>query len=237
MNESDPCRCRKSMASPPSPQPKQWKWPRLESTVKDGVFSWWNGHRPFMRVPPAGRRATYSPTRTAMSVAARTSAIDSSRIRPATAVPHLDALLERAALLFTASPDRGLERQPGKGAGQGACRHCTRRPGHRFAVRPQGRRPRNAAGLPVGPGSLPVDVRPGAVPAAVVAVAAVPAAIQEPAAGVATPAVVGALAVLRPEGPDGVRAQRQTPPQQGPDRPEEQRTAGDEAPDRPQREH
>src|SRR6266536_2467678 len=54
MNESDPCRCRKSMASPPSPQPKQWKWPRLESTVTDGVFSWWNGHRPFMRVPPAG---------------------------------------------------------------------------------------------------------------------------------------------------------------------------------------
>src|SRR6266498_2497741 len=38
-----------------------------------------------MRVPPPGRRATYSPTRATMSVAARTSAIDSSRIRPATA--------------------------------------------------------------------------------------------------------------------------------------------------------
>jgi hypothetical protein len=53
--------------------------------VNEGVFSWWKGHRPFMRVPPPGRRVTYSPTRATTSVASRISAIDSSRMRPATA--------------------------------------------------------------------------------------------------------------------------------------------------------
>src|SRR5512132_3590933 len=38
-----------------------------------------------MRVPPPGRRVTYSPTRATTSVASRSSAIDSSRMRPATA--------------------------------------------------------------------------------------------------------------------------------------------------------
>jgi hypothetical protein len=38
-----------------------------------------------MRVPPPGRRVTYSPTRATTSVASRISAIDSSRMRPATA--------------------------------------------------------------------------------------------------------------------------------------------------------
>ena len=50
--------CRKSITSPPSPQaPKQYQKPREGVTWKLGVFSSWNGHRPFM-VPPALRRVT-----------------------------------------------------------------------------------------------------------------------------------------------------------------------------------
>src|SRR5207247_822296 len=34
---------RNLKTSPPSPQPKQWKTAGSERTLKDGVFSWWNG--------------------------------------------------------------------------------------------------------------------------------------------------------------------------------------------------
>ena len=37
----------KRMASPPAPQPKQWYSPSSGLTEKDGVFSAWNGHRPW----------------------------------------------------------------------------------------------------------------------------------------------------------------------------------------------
>src|SRR6478752_6063103 len=54
--------CRKAIASPCSAQPKQWKVPWLARTVKEGVFSSWNGQRPFCAPAPAERSATYSPT-------------------------------------------------------------------------------------------------------------------------------------------------------------------------------
>ena len=48
----------KSITSPPSAQaPKQYQYPREGVTWKLGVFSSWNGQRPFM-VPPALRRVT-----------------------------------------------------------------------------------------------------------------------------------------------------------------------------------
>jgi hypothetical protein len=48
----------KSMTSPPSAQaPKQYQYPREGVTWKLGVFSSWNGQRPFM-VPPTLRRVT-----------------------------------------------------------------------------------------------------------------------------------------------------------------------------------
>ena len=37
---------RKPKASPPTPQPKQWKIPFLGLTMKEGVFSPWKGQRP-----------------------------------------------------------------------------------------------------------------------------------------------------------------------------------------------
>ena len=41
------------MTSPPSLQPKQWQAAAPGVTLKDGVFSSWNGHRPFSEPPPA----------------------------------------------------------------------------------------------------------------------------------------------------------------------------------------
>src|SRR5207245_8021225 len=52
----------KEMTSPPSPQPKQWKYPRAGLTWNDGVFSSWNGQRPFSEPPPAFLSWTYCST-------------------------------------------------------------------------------------------------------------------------------------------------------------------------------
>src|SRR6266508_966575 len=57
---------RKPKASPPAPQPKQWKMPRLGLTVKDGVFSAWKGQSPFQCWPPR-LRLTNWPTSSTMS--------------------------------------------------------------------------------------------------------------------------------------------------------------------------
>ena len=50
--------------SPCSPQPKQCQVSRSGETMNDGVFSAWNGQRPFETVP-ARLRATVSPTTSA----------------------------------------------------------------------------------------------------------------------------------------------------------------------------
>jgi len=65
-------RIRKPKASPPTPQPKQWKMPFFGFTMNDGVFSLWNGHSPF-QLTPAFRRFTKRPTRSTMSTPARIS--------------------------------------------------------------------------------------------------------------------------------------------------------------------
>src|SRR5438093_538313 len=62
----------KPKASPPTPQPKQWKMLFRGLTVNDGVFSAWNGQRPF-QWDPALRRFTNRLTRSTMSTAARMS--------------------------------------------------------------------------------------------------------------------------------------------------------------------
>src|SRR6059058_845577 len=71
-NVSLSCRMRKPNASPPTPQPKQWKIPFLGLTVKEGVFSPWNGQSPF-QFTPAFFRFTKRPTRSTMSMPARIS--------------------------------------------------------------------------------------------------------------------------------------------------------------------
>src|SRR5262249_17076815 len=76
----------KEMASPPSAQPKQYQRLRAGVTLNDGDFSSWNGHRPFSDPPPALRSWRYSPTTSAIGDRSRTSAMSSSRIRPATSV-------------------------------------------------------------------------------------------------------------------------------------------------------
>ena len=58
--------------SPPSPQPKQWKAAGSWRTLNEGVFSWWNGHRPFQEVP-SFLSATCSEITRTMSAARRTS--------------------------------------------------------------------------------------------------------------------------------------------------------------------
>jgi hypothetical protein len=58
--------------SPPTPQPKQWKAPRSGFTLKLGVFSWWNGHRPLYDVP-IFLSCTCSDTYRTMSAVRRTS--------------------------------------------------------------------------------------------------------------------------------------------------------------------
>src|SRR5438094_271631 len=62
----------KPKASPPTPQPKQWKMLFRGLTVNDGVFSAWNGQSPF-QWDPALRRFTNRLTRSTMSTAARMS--------------------------------------------------------------------------------------------------------------------------------------------------------------------
>src|SRR3954447_7017240 len=71
------------MTSPPVWQPKQWKNCRDGFTLKEGDFSSWNGHRPLNEPPPALRRVTYCETTSSMRALSRTSAMSSSRIRPA----------------------------------------------------------------------------------------------------------------------------------------------------------
>jgi hypothetical protein len=63
---------RKPKASPPTPQPKQWKMPFLGLTVNEGVFSAWKGQRPF-QLAPAFLRFTYRLTRSTTSTAVRMS--------------------------------------------------------------------------------------------------------------------------------------------------------------------
>src|SRR5262245_587646 len=75
---------RNAMTSPPSPQPKQWNVPCVARTLNDGVFSSWNGHRPFSAPPPARRNDTYSPTTSSIRLRSRTCAMSLSPIRPAT---------------------------------------------------------------------------------------------------------------------------------------------------------
>ena len=47
VNLSFSCSSMNLITSPPTPQPKQWKKPRSRLTLNEGVFSPWNGHRPF----------------------------------------------------------------------------------------------------------------------------------------------------------------------------------------------
>src|SRR5215467_9247383 len=81
---------RNPKASPPTPQPKQWKMPRFGLTVKEGVFSLWKGQRPF-QCSPARLRFTNWPTFSTMSRRERISsricgekppAIRTARARP-----------------------------------------------------------------------------------------------------------------------------------------------------------
>ena len=62
----------KEKASPPSPQPKQWKVCRSGLTVNEGLRSWWNGQRAF-RLRPARVNGTHSPTSSTMSSRVRMS--------------------------------------------------------------------------------------------------------------------------------------------------------------------
>src|SRR4029078_10858787 len=52
---------------PPSPQPKQCHVSRSGLTMKEGVFSAWNGQRP-LNAEPARLTATVSPTRSATGI-------------------------------------------------------------------------------------------------------------------------------------------------------------------------
>ncbi len=63
---------RNLKTSPPSPQPKQWKTAGSWRTLNDGLFSWWNGHRPFHEVPIFLSATCSEMTRT-MSATRRTS--------------------------------------------------------------------------------------------------------------------------------------------------------------------
>src|SRR5215472_3705883 len=89
------------MTSPPSAQEKQYHRPRAGVTLKDGVFSSWNGHSPLSEPPPALRSWRYSPITSAMGDCSRTIAMSSSRIRPATHTPRSSAPVA-ASLVFTA---------------------------------------------------------------------------------------------------------------------------------------
>src|SRR5262245_14194840 len=62
----------KPNASPPAPQPKQWKMPRFGLTVNEGVFSAWKGQSPFQCWPARFKFTTW-PTSSTMSRRARIS--------------------------------------------------------------------------------------------------------------------------------------------------------------------
>ena len=94
-----------------------------------------------MRVPPPGRRVTYSPTRATTSVAWRSSAIDSSRMRPATAS-------------FTSTRRENPTRPKGEGTRR-VTGHCTHDPRRWLSGRASRRRgpvrvlgPEEVEGLP-----------------------------------------------------------------------------------------
>src|SRR5207245_11156910 len=76
--------CTNLMTSPPSAQPWQYHRPRDGVTFNEGVFSSWNGQRPFTEPPPALLSCRYSPITSSTGERSRTAAMSSSRIRPAT---------------------------------------------------------------------------------------------------------------------------------------------------------
>src|SRR5690349_19439899 len=78
------------MTSPPRWHPKQ-NQPRPGRTWKDGLFSSWKGHRPLNAPPPADLSVTCCLTISTMSARSRTSAMSSSRIRPATRAVYVRA--------------------------------------------------------------------------------------------------------------------------------------------------
>ena len=65
---------RKPIASPCAPQPKQWKKPLSSTTLKDGVFSLWNGQS-----PPYSRALARQPHAPADEVGERKRPRNSSR--------------------------------------------------------------------------------------------------------------------------------------------------------------
>src|SRR5262245_25380953 len=106
-------RIRKPNASPPAPQPKQWKMPRLGFTVNDGVRSVWNGQRPF-QLSPARFRLTNWPTRSTMSARAR---ISSSNVWVNPAISPLDAGQNRPLARTARGPPSRMRRAiPSHGA-------------------------------------------------------------------------------------------------------------------------
>src|SRR5579859_7563886 len=107
------------MTSPPSAQEKQYHRPRAGVTLNDGVFSSWNGHSPLSEPPPALRSCRYSPITSAMGDCSRTSAMSSSRIRPATRTPRSSAPVA-ASLVAGAHTSRPAARTA-RGGSPGAC--------------------------------------------------------------------------------------------------------------------
>src|SRR5690606_27829799 len=165
---------RKAMTSPPSPQPKQWKVPWLGRTLKDGVFSSWNGHSPFCAPPPALRSDTYSLTISSIRLRSRTSAMSLSRILPATCLslgrtrspppspPRLRRKSPAPVRIGPESPCDPQRRGPGGGV-RPAPEPVDR---HRLPVdRDAGRRRRRGAGGVAAPGGHrpQPDRRPGGV--------------------------------------------------------------------------
>src|SRR5260370_21884274 len=96
------------MTSPPSAQEKQYHRPRAGVTLKEGVFSSWNGHSPLSEPPPAFRSCRYSPTTSSMGDRSPTAALSSSRIRPATF--HLRVRHPDAASLVPPADNPGHDR-------------------------------------------------------------------------------------------------------------------------------
>src|SRR5215469_15939978 len=107
------------MTSPPSAQEKQYHRPRAGVTLNEGVFSSWNGHRPLSDPPPALRSCRYSPITSAMGDCSRTSAMSSSRIRPATRTPRSSAPV--AASLVSGAHTLGFVGRTARGLFSGAC--------------------------------------------------------------------------------------------------------------------
>src|SRR5690349_11462094 len=78
------------MTSPPRWHPKQ-NQPRPGRTWNDGLFSSWKGQSPLNAPPPADLSVTCCLTISTMSARSRTSAMSSSRIRPATRAVYVRA--------------------------------------------------------------------------------------------------------------------------------------------------